>query len=272
MSLAEIFRAEARHASYLAVPPVKSVRLRACRIRAVVSRECGKAVFFVLLLAVLCAPGVAKTDADFHDLDPAQVDLTVLLPPPPDPGSAQERGDEQAVAATVARNSSQFVLAQEASRRDVFFFAASIGPGFTAPKFPLTAAFFGRVGSDVEKLVDLAKRYWDRPRPNGAAKKHSSYPSGHAAFAASTAIFLAQLVPCKRDQIFVQARIFAENRIVLGLHYPSDVAAGWTAGTLAAFEMMQNPTFERDFAATKAELQQLCPVQSATPRTYRSTG
>lgn len=250
----------------------KSVWLRLRRISTIVSLDCRKAIFLVLFLFALAAPGVAKTDADFHYLDPAQVDLTVLLPPPPDPGSAQERGDERAVAATVARNSSQFVLAQEASRRDVFFFAASIGAGFTASKFPLTAAFFGRVSSDVEKLVDLSKRYWDRPRPNGASKKHSSYPSGHAAFAASTAIFLAQLVPCKREQIFAQARTFAENRIVLGLHYPSDVAAGWTAGTLAAFEMMQNPAFQRDFAATKAELQQLCPVQSETPRTYRSTG
>jgi acid phosphatase (class A) len=221
------------------------------------------AAFLVLFLVALGAPGVATTDAGFHYLDPAQIDLTVLLPPPPDPGSAQERDDEQAVAATIdARNSKQVARAQEASRRDVFFFSPSIGPGFSASKFPSTAAFFGRVGSDVEKLVDLAKQYWDRARPFGAAKKHSSYPSGHAAFAASTAILLSQLVPCKRDQIFAQARTFAENRIVLGLHYPSDVAAGWTAGTLAAFEMMQNPTFERDFATTKAELRGVCPIQS----------
>jgi acid phosphatase (class A) len=228
------------------------------RIRAVVSRECGKAVFFVLLLVALCAPGVAKTDAGFHYLDPAQIDLTVLLPPPPDSGSVQGRDDERAVAATMAaRNSSQSVLAQETTRRDVFFFTPSIGSDFTASKFPLTAAFFARVGSDVEKLVDLAKGYWGRPRPNGVKKKHSSYPSGHAAFAASSAILLAQLLPCKRDQIFGQARTFAESRIILGMHYPSDVAAGWTAGTLAVFVMMQNPTFERDFAAAKAELQRL---------------
>ncbi len=213
-----------------------------------------------LFLAALCARGVAKTDADFHYLDPAQIDLTVLLPPPPDFGSAQEHEDEREVAATIdARNSSELARAQEASKRSIFFFARSIGPEFAPSQFPLTAAFFARVESDVEKLIDLTKAYWGRPRPDGAAKKHSSYPSGHAAFAASAAILLAQLVPCKRDQIFGQARSFAESRIVLGLHYPSDVAAGWTAGTVAAFAMMRNPAFERDFAATKAELQQLCP-------------
>jgi acid phosphatase (class A) len=217
-----------------------------------------------LFLAALCARGAAKTDAEFHYLDPAQIDLTILLPPPPDVDSAQERDDEKAVAAQVAaRSSSQFAGAKAASPRSVFFFAGSIGPEFNPSRFPLTGAFFARVESDVEKLVDLSKAYWRRPRPNGAVKKRGSYPSGHAAFAASAAILLAQLVPCKREQIFGQARTFAENRIVLGLHYPSDVAAGWTAGTLAVFAMMHDPAFERDFATTKAELQKECPPPSS---------
>jgi acid phosphatase (class A) len=229
------------------------------------SRDCARVAVLFLFLAALCARGSAKTDADFHYLDPAQVDLTILLPPPPDFGSAQERDDEEEVAAEAgARNSSQFARAKAASQRSVFFFARSIGPEFNPSRFPSTDVFFARVGSDVEKLVDLAKTYWSRPRPNGAVKNHTSYPSGHAAFAASMAILLAQLVPCKRDQIFGQARTFAENRIILGLHYPSDIAAGWTAGTLAVFAMMRNPAFERDIAATKAELQSICPAQSSS--------
>jgi acid phosphatase (class A) len=225
-----------------------------------VSRDCTRAVLLIVFLAALCARGAAKTDADFHYLDPAQVDLTVLLPPPPDLASAQERSDETEVAAQVAaRNSSQLARATATSKRSVFFFADSIGPQFEPSRLPLTDAFFAHVESDVEKLVDLAKAYWGRPRPKGAVKHRGSYPSGHAAFAASAAILLAQLVPCKREQIFAQARTFAENRIVLGLHYPSDVAAGWTAGTLAVFAMTRNPAFEQDFAATKAELQKECP-------------
>ena len=224
------------------------------------SRDCVRAVLVLLFLAALCTPGAAKTDADFHYLDPAQIDLTGSAAPAPDLGSAQERDDEEKVAVDVAaRSSLQFALAKAASERSVFFFANSIGPQFNPSRFPLTNAFFERVESDVEKLVDLAKAYWRRPRPNGAVKNRGSYPSGHAAFAASAAILLAQLVPCKREQIFGQARTFAENRIVLGLHYPSDVAAGWTAGTLAVFAMMRNPAFERDFAATRAEVQKECP-------------
>ncbi len=223
-------------------------------------RGCTRLVLLVLFLAALCARGAAKSDAGFHYLDPAQVDLTVLLPPPPDFDSAQQRDDEEKVAAAItARNSSDLAQTKAGSQRSVFFFAGSIGPQFNPSRCPLTDALFARVGSDVKKLVDLAKVYWKRPRPDGAVKNRGSYPSGHAAFAASTAILLAQLVPCKREQIFAQARTFAENRIVLGLHYPSDIAAGWTAGTLAVFVMMRNSAFERDFAATKAELQKECP-------------
>ncbi len=235
------------------------------RINAVVSRGFAKtALFLALFVAALCARGTAKTDTDFHYLDPTQVDLTILLPPPPDLGSAQAQEDEREVTATMQTlDPSQLENAKKIWPRNVFFFSPSIGQEFTPAQIPVTAAFFARVDSDVEKLVDRAKDYWGRPRPNGAAKKDTSYPSGHAAFAAATAIVLAQLVPCKRDEIFGQARTFAESRITLGLHYPSDVAAGWTAGTLAAFTMMRNATFERDFATAKLELQRFCPAQSS---------
>ncbi|HVN68755.1 MAG TPA: phosphatase PAP2 family protein [Candidatus Binatia bacterium] len=206
-------------------------------------------------LLVACATISASADQHFYYLNPAQIDLTVYLPPPPDLGSAQELADEQQVAAAVAsRSKAQVSTAEEDAQRTVFFFEPSIGPGFAPDRLPVTARFFERVGSDVKKLVDLAKVYWERPRPSGAEKRRGSYPSGHAAFAASSAILLGELLPAKRDAVFAQARTFAENRILLGLHYPSDVASGWTAGTLAVFDMMHDRAFQRDFAAVKAEL------------------
>jgi len=199
--------------------------------------------------APLPAPG------SFYYIRPGQIDLTVLLPPPPDVASAQARSDELQVAAAVAgRNRVQLLTAEEESARTVFFYERSVGEGFTPQRLPVTAAFFGRVGSDVKHLIDEAKTYWDRPRPDGARKRRGSYPSGHAAFAAASAIILAQLLPAKRDAIFTQARTFAENRILLGLHYPSDIASGWTAGTLAAYVMMHDRAFTHDYAAAQTEL------------------
>lgn len=209
----------------------------------------------LVALLVAAVPPAARTERQYYYLQPAQLDLTVLLPPPPDVASAQARADEAQLAQTLAtRTDSQVFRAQEASVRTVFFYQRAVGPDFTAERLPVTAAFFARIGSDVAGLIDDAKAYWGRPRPSGVEKARGSYPSGHAAFAAASAIVLAQLLPAKRDPIFTQARTFAENRIVLGLHYPTDVASGWTAGTLAAYVMMQDASFRRDFAAAQAEL------------------
>lgn len=211
----------------------------------------------VVALVALLAPSIAQSNERFYYLKPAQLDLTVLLAPPPDVASAMARSEQAQVAAAVAgRSASQLLQAQESSVRTVFFYAPSVGPGFTPERLPITATFFARIGSDVKNVIDDAKDYWSRPRPGTSPPKEGrgSYPSGHAAFAAASAIVLAQLIPARRDAIFTQARTFAEDRILLGLHYPSDVAAGWTSGTLAVYAMTHDAAFDRDFAAAKAEL------------------
>jgi acid phosphatase (class A) len=208
------------------------------------------------LFAALVAASAAPDFSQYYYLDPHKLDLTMLLPPPPDMNSAQERLDQQQVASAVAdRSQAQLAQAEEDSMRNVFFFSKSVGPGFDAQHLPVTTRFFSRVGSDLERLIDQAKLFWQRRRPNGAMKARGSYPSGHAAFGATAAILLSQFIPSKRDQIFGQARMFAANRILLGVHYPSDVAAGWTAGTVAAYAMMRDPRFQRDALAVRAELQ-----------------
>ncbi len=212
------------------------------------------AILLLALAATALAPLSPQTTGYYY-LDRQRIDLTTLLPPPPSPGSPEARADIQTVTAAIAvRSPAQLLEAREASARSVFFFAPSVGPGFTSDRLPLTAGFFDRIGADVARLVASAKRYWERPRPDGAGKKQGSYPSGHAAFASSSAIVLSQLLPEHRYAIFSQARIFAANRILMGLHYPTDIASGWTAGTLAAYVMMQDPAFRRDFARVQTEL------------------
>jgi acid phosphatase (class A) len=212
----------------------------------------------IVLLLVATAHPQPATHNGYYYLDPSQLNLTQMLPPPPDLGSTQARNDEQQVAAALsARTPAEINEAKAGSARSVFFFEPSIGPNFTPARLPVTAKFFSQISSDVQRLVLDAKDYWQRPRPDGAGKKHGAYPSGHAAFAASAAIVLALLVPQKRDAIFSQARIFAANRILLGLHYPTDIASGWTAGTLAVYVMMHDRRFQHDFAAAKAELRRV---------------
>jgi acid phosphatase (class A) len=140
------------------------------------------------------------------------------------------------------------------AHRSIFVFTDVLGTGFAAERVPLTTALFRNVGADTETLIAQAKVYFARPRPAGAAQTHGSYPSGHAAFASCAAILLGQMVPEKRLPIFARASVFAESRIVAGVHYPSDVEAGWISGTVIAAALLREPRFVKDFSTAKAEV------------------
>jgi acid phosphatase (class A) len=213
----------------------------------------------------------ARLPYSSYYLTPSQIDLSQLLEPPPDPGSSVAREDVSTMASVEAqRTQADLDAAQSDKHRTVFSFTEVLGPQFVSEKLPLTTALFAHTSGDTEVLVAQAKAYFDRPRPQGARQTHGSYPSGHAAFAACTAILLSAMVPEKRDAIFARAEIFADRRIVAGVHYPTDVEAGWIAGTIVAYALLQQPLFIADFKAARAEVRSALGYRS--PATTGSLG
>ena len=61
-------------------------------------------------------------------------------------------------------------------------------------------------------------------------------------------------MPEKRSELFSRGWEFGENRLNLGIHFPSDIEAGRIAATAVIAVMMQNPAFKADLAAAKAEV------------------
>jgi len=98
-------------------------------------------------------------------------------------------------------------------------------------------------GGGVLVLMVL-KRFFDRPRPTVVpplmVETSPSFPSGHAMMSAvvylTLGTLLAQLCPRWRERIYVVtvaatlALIVGLTRLYLGVHYPSDVLAGWSIG------------------------------------------
>jgi undecaprenyl-diphosphatase len=93
-------------------------------------------------------------------------------------------------------------------------------------------------------LNHLLKTGFDRPRPDlvphAAQVFSSSFPSGHAMTAAATYLTLGALVARVQERRRVRVYLLAVavavtilvgvSRVYLGVHWPSDVLAGWAAG------------------------------------------
>jgi acid phosphatase (class A) len=84
--------------------------------------------------------------------------------------------------------------------------------------------------------------------------KSGSYPSGHATVGTLMGIELANMLPEKRAAIMARAWEFGQNRVVAGIHYPSDIEMGRISGTVIAQTISTHPDFRQEFDAAKAEL------------------
>ncbi len=192
------------------------------------------------------------------------VDLAALLAPPPAEDSAVGMEELKEVKHYQdVRTKEQVALAQADMEKSVFRFQTVLGDKFTAENLPLTAALFDKVAKIDKDAVAPAKDTFNHPRPfvnNKDVKpclkmeNEGSYPSGHATFAATTAILLANMIPEKKAEIFKRAWEYSENRVLGGVHYRSDIVAGRISGTVIAALLMKDKKFAKEFDAAKDEL------------------
>ena len=150
----------------------------------------------------------------------------------------------------------------DGDEENVFAFTSVLGPQFTAGQFPLTIRLFDHVNATEKAVLREAKDYWHRRRPYivdatlapCSTGSPGSYPSGHSTIAYMDAALLAQMLPERHDALFERAADFAHNRLVCGVHYPSDVEAGKILGTVLAALLQREPSLSAELAAASSEL------------------
>lgn len=219
----------------------------------------------LLLAACLVLSQLAPAQATEPYVTARMMDLATLIPPPPTTGSPADTADMQAVLdaqahASEARKAQALVDSDETI---YVMFTGVLGARFVAADLPRTTELFERIGASEDAAVDAAKPVFARVRPwiahpevkaSARPSKSASYPSGHTTRVAANAIVLSAMLPERQRDIWARAQDYAESRIIGGMHYPTDVEAGWRAGSALAAVLFQQAGFRADLDAAKREL------------------
>jgi acid phosphatase (class A) len=230
---------------------------------------CGWALFAATLgisaqTMKLAKPAGAAPKAAYY-IDPMVLDLAALVPDPPAVDSAANKAElAELHRIEQARTPEQIAAAKaDEDEEDLFAYKTVLGAGFNAEALPLTAELGAHVKNEQSVAGGALKQVFQRPRPYQTDKTlhpmcalteaANSYPSGHALTGYLEGLMLAEIVPEKRKEILARADDYAHNRLVCGVHYPSDVEASRRVAYVVFGYMMATPRFQRDLAAARTE-------------------
>jgi acid phosphatase (class A) len=180
----------------------------------------------------------------------ASVVLAYDIPPPPVKGSAIDREDFRILH--IYQNERTDEQCEAADRQTIPTVDAMFGPSTGI----LTASEVRKVNLEgtqlirkVFKIVDPFKEEYMRMRPYNAdptlrpcVKKpggNKAYPSAHSAVGIVLAAFLAQKFPAKKIELIEQGKQCGLNRVIGGVHHPSDVVAGQSLGKQIAEDLSE---------------------------------
>jgi acid phosphatase (class A) len=186
-------------------------------------------------------PPLAARDADPGFLPPSdQYDPAHFLPPPPADGSPRALAELAELKRIMAESTPAMraAAASDDGNENGTIFASVLGPGWNLARLPAAAKVIKDVTASEGGYSDIAKNEFHRKRPwivdasiqtcapHKPSQDMQSYPSGHATVGYGMGIVLATLMPTHAQAILGRSELFAENRLVCGFHFRSDIVAG----------------------------------------------
>ncbi len=175
-----------------------------------------------------------------------------LTPPPGQKDQAQKEDENELLSLQKSRTSEDCKRAASEVIVSVnSFFGPPYGPMDSASATKL-APFFEQVRNDADYYIQLLKKEFPRQRPFLYMKDISpcvpkevtgAYPSGHSTIAKLYALILSDLYPNKRETLLKRADQIALDRVVVGMHHPTDIRTGKKLGELIYAELKKSKIF-----------------------------
>lgn len=199
-------------------------------------------------------------------------DSLALLPPPPAAGSAAEAADVEAHRRAQAhkgkprwdmgRREADLKFPEAASA-----FSCALDLPITQAQTPHLYTLLRRTMADAGLASYKAKDKYQRQRPfaqfkedicapaeAAALSKDGAYPSGHAAFGWAWALVLTGLAPERSDALLQRGRAFGQHRVICGVHWQSDVDAGFLVGAATVARLQAHPVFQAQAELARGEI------------------
>lgn len=128
-------------------------------------------------------------------------------------------------------------------------------------KLMYRAGFIASDGVSMMKLAHFRKRpfvqmntsVWGAKDYAPSLRKSSSYPSSHAALGWGVALALAEVVPSLQDTILRRGFDYGQSRVIVGVHWQSDVDAARVCASATIASMHNEQGFLDDLTAAREE-------------------
>lgn len=191
--------------------------------------------------------------------------------PPPAAGSKEDLADLAALRDWQAkRTEGECARANSEATASYSELFGGLNP-FPTPLPDDVAAVLARVKSETDGVVGGIKYKFKKQRPfrRDSGLKPClgrigglAYPSGHATIARVFALLLSDLVPERRAQFLARADEAALDRVIGGVHHPSDIEAGKKLADSLYSMYLKSPAFQSDMK-TLRDLLALEPAAAA---------
>ena len=214
----------------------------------------------------------AQESAKFNYVDFNGLSLRQLLGDPPANDSPQAKAElEEILEWQRTRTQEQVIRARAEIQLTPYVFSEVLGSWFNPQNIPEADALLKKTQNDLYAILDRAKRLWNRPRPSRQdsrvkpaieVPRNAAYPSGHATLGTCLGMILAELAPMYRKALLERAQVIGQDRIIIGVHHPSDVVAGNKLGAYVAERLLEDAAFRRELTKARQELKPFLNAQS----------